>query len=215
MKKVLSTAMALGFCLYLPTAVLAGGSTSNDAILRELQELRSQVSNQQAEIEKLKGKKGTSADEMEYLKNKVAANGEHIEAIEAKKGFAVSGNEFINGIKLKGDVRVRYEIDELNYKKSQDDKNESISEPAFVWAVYGIIRPKAGRLPLVWPLVVIVPQALMILGVNLSPLKPATSALTMPMPNTNGMISVWPWARWKFLTHGHQFFLIPMCALPV
>jgi hypothetical protein len=116
MKKVLSTAMALGFCLYLPTATLAGGSTSNDAIMRELQELRAQVSNQQAEIDMLKSQKGTAPEDMEYLKNKVAANGEHIEAIEAKKGFAVSGNEFIDGIKLKGDLRVRYEMRDREYK---------------------------------------------------------------------------------------------------
>ncbi len=116
MKKVLSTAMALGFCLYLPTATLAGGSASNDAIMRELQELRAQVSNQQAEIDMLKSQKATAPQDMEYLKNKVAANGEHIEAIEAKKGFAVSGNEFIDGIKLKGDLRVRYEMRDRDYK---------------------------------------------------------------------------------------------------
>jgi hypothetical protein len=116
MKKVLSTAAALGFCLYLPAAAMAGGGSSNDAILRELQELRAQVSNQQAEIDMLKGQKASAPEEMEYLKNKVAANAEHIDAIEAKKGFAVSGNEFIDGIKLKGDLRVRYEMRDREYK---------------------------------------------------------------------------------------------------
>ncbi|MDO9041977.1 MAG: putative porin [Desulfocapsaceae bacterium] len=116
MKKVLSTVAALGFCLYLPAAALAGGSTSNDAILRELQELRAQVSNQQAEIDMLKGQKTSAPADMEYVKTKVAAQGEHIEALEAKKGFAVSGNEFIDGIKLKGDLRVRYEMRDKEYK---------------------------------------------------------------------------------------------------
>ena len=124
MKKVLSTAAALGFCLYLPAAALAGGSTTNDAILRELQELRAQVSNQQAEIDMLKGQKASTPADMEYVKTKVAAQGEHIEALEAKKGFVVSGNEFINGIKLKGDLRVRYEIRDKNYKVGDDTSRE-------------------------------------------------------------------------------------------
>ncbi len=121
MKKVLSTVAALGCCLYLPAAALAGGGTSNDAILRELKELRAQVSSQQAEIDMLKNAKATSPGDMEYLKNKVAANGEHIEALEAKKGFAVASNEFIDGIKLKGDLRVRYEMRDKEYKDSDDD----------------------------------------------------------------------------------------------
>lgn len=59
MKKVLSTAVALGFCLYLPAAALAGGgaTTTNESILRELQALRDQVSKQQAEIDMLKEQK--------------------------------------------------------------------------------------------------------------------------------------------------------------
>ncbi len=121
MKKVLLTATALGLCLYQPMSALAGGSSSNDAVLRELQELRAQVSKQQAEIDMLKGAKSAAPEDMEYLKNKVAANGEHIEALEAKKGFAVSGNEFIDGIKLKGDMRLRYDMQDKDYK---DGKGE-------------------------------------------------------------------------------------------
>jgi hypothetical protein len=121
MKKVLSTAAALGLCLYLPAAALAGGGPSNDAILRELQELRAQVSNQQAEIDMLKGQKATAPEDMEYVKTKVAAQGEHIAAIEAKKGFAVSGNEFIDQIKLKGDLRVRYEMRDKQYKEGMGE----------------------------------------------------------------------------------------------
>lgn len=60
MKKVLSTAAALGFCLYLPVAAMAGGAApvaSNDAVARELQDLRAQLASQQAEIDMLKGQK--------------------------------------------------------------------------------------------------------------------------------------------------------------
>ena len=116
MKKILSTAVALGLCLYLPAAALAGGSHGNDEILRELQELRAQVSNQQAEIDMLKGQKTTAPADMEYMKNKLAAQGEHIEAIEAKKGFVVSDNKFIDQVKLKGDLRVRYEMRDKDFK---------------------------------------------------------------------------------------------------
>ncbi len=58
MKKVLSTAAALGFCLYLPVAAFAGGPmATDDAVARELQDLRSQLANQQAEIDMLKEQK--------------------------------------------------------------------------------------------------------------------------------------------------------------
>lgn len=58
MKKVLSTAAALGFCLYLPVAAFAGGPVAtDDAVARELQDLRSQLANQQAEIDMLKEQK--------------------------------------------------------------------------------------------------------------------------------------------------------------
>lgn len=122
MKKVLSTAFALGLGLSLPVVALAGGSNvTNDAILRELQELRAQVANQQAEIDMLKGQKATSPEDIEYMKNKMAAQGEHIEALEAKKGFAVSGNELIDSIKLKGDMRVRYEMRDKDYKEGKGE----------------------------------------------------------------------------------------------
>jgi len=120
MKKVFSTAAALGLCLYLPGAALAGGNTSNEAILRELQDLRAQVSSQQAEIDMLKEQKAaTPAEDMEYLKSKVTAQQEHIEAIEAKKGFVMADNKFIDQITLKGDMRVRYEMREKEYKEGK------------------------------------------------------------------------------------------------
>ncbi|MDO8946329.1 MAG: putative porin [Desulfocapsaceae bacterium] len=120
MKKVLSTAAALGLCLYLPGAALAGGSQTNDEILRELQDLRSIVSSQQAEIDMLKEQKSTApAEDMEYLKNKVTAQQEHIDAIEAKKGFVVADNKLIDQITLKGDMRVRYEMRDKEYKEGK------------------------------------------------------------------------------------------------
>jgi len=128
MKKVLSAVAALGLTMVLPVAGMAGGGMSNDAILRELKELRAQVSSQQAEIDMLKNQKAGAPEDMEFLKNKVAANGEHIEALEAKKGFAVSSNEFIDGIKLKGDLRVRYEMRDRDYK---DGKGEDITRERF------------------------------------------------------------------------------------
>jgi hypothetical protein len=119
MKKVLSTVAALGLCLYLPAAALAGGTQANDEVLRELQELRAMVSSQQAQIDMLKEQKGAApADDMEYLKNKLAAHGEHIDAIEAKKGFVMSDNKFIDQITLKGDLRVRYEMRDKDYTEA-------------------------------------------------------------------------------------------------
>lgn len=110
MKKVISTTVALGFCLYLPAAALAGGgaTTTNESILRELQALRDQVSKQQAEIDMLKGQKVAPVD--------LSAEQKRLDALEAKKGFVVSGNEFIDGIKLKGDLRVRYDMRDQDLK---------------------------------------------------------------------------------------------------
>lgn len=125
MKKVLSTAVALGFCLYLPAAALAGGSTSNDAILRKLQELETQVSSQQAQIASqqeeiaILNKGGMSPEEMEYMKLKMAAHQEHIDAIEAKKGYVMADNKFIDQITLKGDLRVRYEMRDIEFKEGK------------------------------------------------------------------------------------------------
>lgn len=129
MKKVLSTAAAIGLCLYLPAAALAGGAQGNDEILRELQELRAMVSTQQARIEMLEEQKSAApAEDMEYLRTKVTAQQEHIDAIEAKKGFAVSGNKFIDQITLKGDLRVRYEMRDKEYK---DGKGEDLTRERF------------------------------------------------------------------------------------
>lgn len=91
MKKVLSTVAALGFCLYLPVAAIAGGpmNTSNDAILRELQELRAQVANQQAEIDMLKEQKVAAPVDL-------SAEQKRLDALEAKN--------WVSALKKKVDV---------------------------------------------------------------------------------------------------------------
>jgi hypothetical protein len=90
MKKVLSTAVALGICLYLPAAALAGGgaTTTNESILRELQALRDQVSKQQAEIDMLKGQKVAPVD--------LSAEQKRLDALEAKN--------WVSALKKKVDV---------------------------------------------------------------------------------------------------------------
>jgi hypothetical protein len=90
MKKVLSAAVALGICLYLPVAALAGGgATSNESILRELQALRDQVSKQQAEIDMLKGQKVAAPVDL-------SAEQKRLDALEAKN--------WVSALKKKVDV---------------------------------------------------------------------------------------------------------------
>ncbi|HIJ89891.1 MAG: putative porin [Desulfobulbaceae bacterium] len=94
MRKVLSAAVALGICLTLPAAALAGAGVSDEQILKDL----------------------------EYLRNKVAAQQEHIDALEgkqAKKGQVAVANEFIDQLTLKGDLRVRYEKRDKEYKEGK------------------------------------------------------------------------------------------------
>lgn len=101
MKKVLSTVVALGCCLYLPTAVLAGGGKkASDDMSRELQDLRDQLARQQAEIDMLKAQKAPAVD---------PTLSSRLEALEKKKGYVMAGNSFIDQVTLKGDFRVRYE----------------------------------------------------------------------------------------------------------
>ncbi|MDG4476196.1 putative porin [Thiovibrio frasassiensis] len=94
MRKVLSAAAALGVCLALPAAAMAGAGVTDEQILKDL----------------------------EYLRNKVAAQQEHIEALEGKqdsKGKVALANEFIDQLTLKGDLRVRYEKRDKDYKDGQ------------------------------------------------------------------------------------------------
>jgi hypothetical protein len=114
MKKVLSTVVALGCCLYLPTAVLAGGGKkADDSMARELQDLRDQLARQQAEIDMLKGQKAGDPS----LSGRV-------EALEKKKGYVMAGNSFIDQVTLKGDFRVRYEYQDWGFNDGDDVNTE-------------------------------------------------------------------------------------------
>ncbi len=53
MRKVLSAAAALGLCLALPAAALAGAGMSDEQILKELEYLRNKVASQQEHIDAL------------------------------------------------------------------------------------------------------------------------------------------------------------------
>lgn len=66
----------------MPAAVLAGGGkqVGNDEIMRELQELRNQVSQQQAEIDMLKGQKPADTTGLST----------RVDALEQKKGYVVA-----------------------------------------------------------------------------------------------------------------------------
>ena len=100
MRKVLAAAAALGVCLTLPAVALAGATMSDEQILKD----------------------------MEYLRNKIAAQQEHIEALEGKqdkKGQVLVANEFIDQLKLKGDLRVRYEIMDTDYKEGKQGSSIS------------------------------------------------------------------------------------------
>jgi len=76
----------------------------------------------------LKGQKAAPGADLESLKTTVATQQEHIDAIEKKKGFVVSGNEFIDGIKLKGDMRFRYDVRNKQFK---DGMGEDITRERF------------------------------------------------------------------------------------
>jgi len=113
MKKVLATVVALGCCLYLPTAVLAGGGKkASDDMSRELQDLRDQLARQQAEIDMLKGQKSDPT-----LNTR-------LEALEKKKGYVMAANSFIDQVTIKGDFRVRYEYLDYGFNDSDDVNQE-------------------------------------------------------------------------------------------
>lgn len=105
MKKVLSTIIALGICFILPGSVLADAGMSNHQIMKELEYLRNKVQSQQEQIEAL----GSMVDK------KVSAIVEE-EVKKAGTSKVVFANEFIDQLTLKGDLRVRYEVLDKNYK---------------------------------------------------------------------------------------------------
>lgn len=108
MRKVLSAAAALGVCLTLPAAALAGAGMSDEQILQELEYLRTKVASQQEHIDALGAMvdKKVSAKVEEEVK-KVGGSGG-----SSKVALA---NEFIDQLTLKGDLRVRYEKRDLDY----------------------------------------------------------------------------------------------------
>ncbi len=109
MRKVLSAVAALGLCLTLPAAALAGAGMSDEQILQELEFLRNKVASQQEHIDALGAmvdKKVAAKVEEEVKKNGGSASG------SSKVALA---NEFIDQLTLKGDLRVRYERQDKNY----------------------------------------------------------------------------------------------------
>lgn len=108
MRKVLSAAAALGVCLTLPAAALAGAGMSDEQILKELEYLRNKVASQQEHIDAL----GAMVDK------KVAAKVEE-EAKKSGGGKVALANKFIDQLTLKGDLRARYEIRDRDFKEGQ------------------------------------------------------------------------------------------------
>jgi len=125
MKKVLSTVVALGCCLYLPSAVLAGGGKKvSDDMSRELSDLRAQLAKQQAEIDMLKGQKSDPT---------LATR---LDALEKKKGYVMAGNAFIDGVTLTGSLRERFQLNSLNgYTRDDADQERfrTIARLGGVW----------------------------------------------------------------------------------
>ncbi|MFA6283826.1 MAG: putative porin [Desulfurivibrionaceae bacterium] len=114
MRKVLSAAAALGMCLTLPAAALAGAGMSDEQILKELEYLRNKVASQQEHIDAL----GAMVDK------KVSAKVEE----EVKKNGTSKvalANKFIDQLTLKGDLRARYEIRDRDYKDTSGSTDVS------------------------------------------------------------------------------------------
>ncbi|MCG2822446.1 MAG: putative porin [Desulfobulbaceae bacterium] len=114
MRKVLSAAAALGLCLALPAAALAGAGMSDEQILKELEYLRNKVASQQEHIDAL----GAMVDK------KVSAKVE--EEVKKSGGSKVAlANKFIDQLTLKGDLRARYEIRDRDYKDNSGSTDVS------------------------------------------------------------------------------------------
>lgn len=114
MRKVLSAAAALGVCLTLPAAALAGTGMSDEQILKELEYLRNKVASQQEHIDAL----GAMVDK------KVSAKVE--EEVKKSGGSKVAlANKFIDQLTLKGDLRARYEIRDRDYKDNSGSTDVS------------------------------------------------------------------------------------------
>lgn len=106
MRKVLSAVAALGVCLTLPAAALAGAGMSDEQILKELEYLRTKVASQQEHIDAL----GAMVDK------KVSAKVEEEVKKNGGSGSKVAlANGFIDQLTLKGDLRARYERQDKEY----------------------------------------------------------------------------------------------------
>lgn len=114
MRKVLVAAAALGICLTLPAAALAGAGMSDEQILKELEYLRNKVASQQEHIDAL----GAMVDK------KVSAKVEE-EVKKSGGGKVALANKFIDQLTLKGDLRARYEIRDRDYKDNSGSTDVS------------------------------------------------------------------------------------------
>jgi len=107
MKKVLSVSLIMGASLLLPFSALAGG-LDEQSIMEELRSLKHQIQSQQDYIEKLES----------HIEDKIDARLSEKSQGESR---VVLANKFIDQLKLKGDLRVRYERRDTDYKDSDDD----------------------------------------------------------------------------------------------
>jgi hypothetical protein len=97
---MMCTVAALTMCAALPSLAAAGaGADSQDDIKKELEYLRLKMSSQMERVEQLEDR----------LKKQNEASGR-----------VVLANEFIDQLKLKGDLRVRYEIRDKDNKTATD-----------------------------------------------------------------------------------------------
>lgn len=106
MKKMVCAVAALAMCAVVPGAAVAGagaGAESSDEIKKELEYLRLKMSSQMERVEQLE----------DQLKKQNEGNGK-----------VVLANKFIDQLTLKGDLRVRYERRELDYKEANTSEKD-------------------------------------------------------------------------------------------
>lgn len=96
--KWLSMIAMVGFCMSMPMAAVSAELKTDEDIMKELNDLRSTVSSQQAQIDAFKDSKDGG-----------------------KKGSFFSGNGFIDQVKVDGDLRVRYELMNKDLKSGNGD----------------------------------------------------------------------------------------------
>jgi hypothetical protein len=115
-------------CAVVPVAVSAGDLT-NAEILKRIEEMQTQIRQQQVVIDRLKGqldRDKAASDEAvtEIVRKEVDAAVEKGLA-QVKQGPTLSLGKNIDGLKLKGDLRLRYERrEETNDEKSGSDKEK-------------------------------------------------------------------------------------------